>query len=73
MIFEQLSSKPIHTYNEQVNASFNDEWQYKGLSHYKDNYEQRTTKVNKNKHSLPLCKSPLVGLSKCYVDLINLI
>lgn len=47
MIFEQLSSKPIHTYNEQVNASFNDEWQYKGLSNYKDNYEERTTKVNK--------------------------
>ncbi|MEE0041616.1 dCTP deaminase [Catenibacterium sp.] len=44
MIFEQLSSKPIHTYNEQVNASFNDEWQYKGLSNYKDNYEERTIK-----------------------------
>ena len=44
MIFEQLSSKPIHTYNEQVNASFNDEWQYKGLSNYKDNYEERTNK-----------------------------
>lgn len=44
MVFEQLSSKPIHTYDQQVNASFNDEWQYKGLSHYKDNYEERTTK-----------------------------
>ena len=44
MVFEQLSSKPIHTYDQQVNASFNNEWQYKGLSHYKDNYEERTTK-----------------------------
>lgn len=48
MIFEQLSSKPIHTYNEQVNASFNDEWQYKGLSHYKDNYEGRTIKEKRS-------------------------
>lgn len=44
MVFEQLSSKPIHAYDQQVNASFNNEWQYKGLSHYKDNYDERTTK-----------------------------
>ena len=49
LVFEQLSSKPNHSYDQQVNASFNDEWKYRGLSNYKDYYEQRTSKVNKAK------------------------
>ena len=48
-VFEQLSSKPNHSYDQQVNASFNDEWKYRGLSNYKDYYEQRTSKANKEK------------------------
>lgn len=52
LVFEQLSSKPNHSYDQQVNASFNDEWKYRGLSNYKDYYEQRTSKANKAKKEL---------------------
>lgn len=52
LVFEQLSSKPNHPYDQQVNASFNDEWKYRGLSNYKDYYEQRTTKANRAKKEL---------------------
>ena len=36
LIFIKLSSKPDITYDQQGNASFNEEWKYKGLSKYKD-------------------------------------
>ena len=52
LIFEQLSSKPNHSYDQQVNASFNNEWKYRGLSNYKDYYEERTSKVNQAKKEL---------------------
>lgn len=51
LIFIKLSSKPDITYDQQGNASFNEEWKYKGLSKYKDYYEERTHKVEKAKKS----------------------
>ena len=47
-----MSSIPNHSYDQQVNASFNDEWKYRGLSNYKDYYEQRTSKATKAKKEL---------------------
>ena len=52
LIFEQLSSVPDVPYNKQPDASFNDEWKYRGLSKYKDYYEERTSRVNKAKKEL---------------------
>lgn len=52
LIFIKLSSKPDITYDQQGNASFNEEWKYKGLSKYKDYYEERTRKVEKAKKEL---------------------
>lgn len=52
LIFIKLSSKPDITYDQQGNASFNEEWKYKGLSKYKDYYEERTHKVEKAKKEL---------------------
>ena len=46
LIFIKLSSKPDITYDQQGNASFNEEWKYK------DYYEERTHKVEKAKKEL---------------------
>ena len=34
-----------HTYDQQQNASFNDEDQYRGMAEYKDEYEKRMEKI----------------------------
>ena len=51
LFFEQLSEEPERTYANQVDASFNNEDEYRGLSKYKDEYEKRMERVedaNKN-------------------------
>lgn len=45
IFFEQLSDVPEHTYDQQQNASFNDEDQYRGMAEYKDEYEKRMEKI----------------------------
>lgn len=41
IFFEELSDVPEKTYEQQSDASFNDEDQYRGLAKYKDEYEER--------------------------------
>lgn len=52
IFFEQLSEEPEHTYNEQKNASFNDEDQYRGMANYKDEYEERIGRINNANNDL---------------------
>lgn len=52
LIFEELLEVPEITYDQQEDASFNDEWQYKGLAKYKDFYEERTVKAENAKKDL---------------------
>ena len=40
IFFEQLSDVPEHPYDQQQNASFNEEDQYRGMAEYKDEYEE---------------------------------
>ena len=51
IFFEELGDTPEENYEQQSSASFNDEQEYRGLAKYKDEYEDRMTKVddaNKN-------------------------
>lgn len=51
LFFEQLSEKPEKTYENQTNASFNHEDEYRGLGNYKSEYENRIEKIDDaNKH-----------------------
>ena len=52
IIFEQLESVPEKAYDEQEEASFNDEYQYRGLANYRDEYEARTEELKKANESL---------------------
>ena len=52
IIFEQLESVPEKAYDEQEDASFNDEYQYRGLANYRDEYEARTEELKKANESL---------------------
>ena len=47
LMFEELFSITNIMYNHQDNASFNDEWNYRGLSRYKDYYEERTKEIRR--------------------------
>ena len=49
LIFIKLSSKPDITYDQQGNASFNEEWKYKGLS--KTTMKKEHAKLKKQKKS----------------------
>lgn len=51
IIFEQLESVPEKAYDEQEDASFNDEYQYRGLANYRDEYEARTEELKKANES----------------------
>ena len=52
IFFEQLSDMSEHPYNEQQNASFNEEDQYRGMAKYKDEYEERIGKINSANNDL---------------------
>lgn len=52
IFFEELSGEPEKNYEQQVNASFNDEEQYRGLSKYKDEYEKRMDKLKDTNRDL---------------------
>lgn len=52
IFFELLNQSPEHTYNEQQNASFNDEEQYRGLARYKEEYEKRIEEINNANNDL---------------------
>lgn len=41
LFFEKLDQIPEKPYNQQINASFNDEDVYRGFGRYKDEYEER--------------------------------
>ena len=45
MFFEQLNEEPEHTYDKQIDASFNDEDKYRGMARYKSEYEERMEKI----------------------------
>ena len=45
IFFEELSDRPEKNYVQQPDASFNDEDDYRGLAKYKDEYEDRMTKL----------------------------
>lgn len=45
IFFEQLTAVPDTTYEQQSDAAFNDEEQYRGLAKYKDEYEERMNKI----------------------------
>lgn len=42
IIFEQLTGKPDVLYSIQMNASYQDEVEYKGLGNYKQEYDKQT-------------------------------
>ena len=52
LIFEQLESVPEKAYDEQEGASFNDEYQYRGLANYRDEYENRMEELKQANESL---------------------
>lgn len=52
LFFEQLVEMPEETYDNQLNASFNNEDEYRGFGNYKDEYEERIEKVNDASKSL---------------------
>ena len=41
IFFEELKETPEKTYDQQSNASFNNEEAYRGMAKYKDEYEER--------------------------------
>lgn len=66
IIFEQLTGSPEISYDNQSGAAFNDEFIYRGLSVYHDEYEERIHAIKKASEDLDS------KINRIYVNILTL-